>query len=102
MEVKHCSLSALYSWIERLRVIGLDRQRQRDATSMLPPPPPAHDDYNGAGIKRRRATSTLDSDGARASSVDGVASGIDGNTDAEDSLTRRRKGPRSRESTVMA
>lgn len=92
------------SWIERLRIIGLDRQRQRDASAMMPPPPPLNDEYNGPGTKRRRAAITQDGedDDAMASGVEGLAGGANGHGTGDESTTRRRKGPRSRESTVMA
>lgn len=79
--------STIPSWIERLRIIGMDRQRQRQAAEDMSPPPPAEPTVN----KRRRAIAR-DSDGS-------IATGME-SMDNDDGITRRKKGPRSRESTA--
>lgn len=79
----------LHSWIERLRIVGLDRQRQRrdDGDESMA-------DEQVAGTKRRRAIA--------GDSEQGLATGIDAGTNAaqDEGVTRRKRGPRSRESSA--
>lgn len=97
------------SWIERLRIIGLDRQRQRDRedASMMPPPPEDYSAAAAAGTKRRRAAIARDDgDEAMSTGVEISASNTNitmaAGDDEDEGMTRRRKGPRSRESTSFA
>lgn len=89
----------MYSWIERLRIVGLDRQRQRQAaqstSTSSPPPPPT--DSTVAGTKRRRGNNIpLRDDPTFSSST--ITSSIDITSgavvDGEESLVRRKKGAR--------
>ncbi|KAL8276158.1 hypothetical protein RQP46_011452 [Phenoliferia psychrophenolica] len=82
------SVEKAESWIERLRIVGLDRQRHRREHS---PPGPPEETY-AVGFKRRRAT------GPGYDLEDSSATGVDAGAD---DVTRRKRGPRSRESTAQ-
>ena len=89
--------SSLFSWIERLRIVGLDRQRQRQAAQNAAN---ANDAASVAGIKRRHPGRDSDSGGEGVSTS--VLSGGVGGSQGSDAVagTRRRKGPRSRDNTA--
>ena len=77
-----------YRWIERLRVVGLDRQRERRAAAagMSPPSPPDSLSSGAAGTKRRRAVIPVDTQSLAYSRT---------GTMEEDGLVRRKKSGRS-------
>ncbi|KAM0755658.1 Opi1-domain-containing protein [Meredithblackwellia eburnea MCA 4105] len=85
------SVEKAEAWIERLRVVGLDRQRQRREHS----PPILPEDELG-GNKRRRAfgPERITADESTSTSIEMA--------DAEDTVVRRRARGRSRETTAQA
>ncbi|GAA5922330.1 hypothetical protein JCM1841_003071 [Sporobolomyces salmonicolor] len=106
------SVEKAEAWIERLRIVGLDRQRQRQqqqqeqqdayplhlgsSASASPTLPQSGnlDNSTAAGTKRRRGRG-----GGGGTGDDGMATGADvgATTDGEDGIVRRRKGARGRE-----
>ncbi|GAA5866436.1 hypothetical protein JCM1840_001317 [Sporobolomyces johnsonii] len=105
------SVEKAEAWIERLRVVGLDRQRQRQqqqqqqqdayplhlgssaSTSPTLSQSSNWDNSSAAGTKRRRGR------GGGGTGDDGVATGTDvgATTDGEDGVVRRKRGARGRE-----
>ncbi|KAK4055294.1 transcriptional regulator opi1 [Microbotryomycetes sp. JL201] len=87
------SIQKAEDWIERLRVVGLDRQRQRRGEQAQVA------EENIAGTKRRRAIAgEADEDDQSLA----TASGVDvGTSTSEAGSSRRKRGPRSRESSTM-
>ena len=80
-------ISVLNRWIERLRIVGLDRQRERRAAQHLDDPmspPSVPESFVAPGAKRRRGPPTTDN----LSTVTGRV-GAD-----EEGLLRRKKGGR--------
>ena len=75
-------------WIERLRIVGLDRQRERRAAAagMSPPSPPDSLSSSAAGTKRRRGVIPVDI---------GSSVPYSRGTMEEDGLVRRKKSGRS-------
>ncbi|KAM0793366.1 hypothetical protein ACM66B_000821 [Microbotryomycetes sp. NB124-2] len=88
------SIQKAEDWIERLRIVGLDRQRQRRGEqSQLT-------EENIAGTKRRRAIAgEADEDEQDVATATGVDVGT--SSAAEGSSSRRKRGTRSRESSTM-
>ncbi|GAA5968366.1 hypothetical protein JCM21900_002392 [Sporobolomyces salmonicolor] len=106
------SVEKAEAWIERLRIVGLDRQRQRQqqqqqqqdayplhlgasaSTSPTLPQSGNLDNSTAAGTKRRRGRG-----GGGGTGDDGMATGADvgATTDGEDGIVRRKRGARGRE-----
>ncbi|SCV68376.1 BQ2448_497 [Microbotryum intermedium] len=89
------SVARAEDWIERLRIIGLDRQRQRQHADGVNAMPPPVIDGSATGTKRRRAI------GRDAEVWDGMSSGVEAQAgEADEGITRRKRGNRSRETTA--
>ncbi|SGY35384.1 BQ5605_C002g01760 [Microbotryum silenes-dioicae] len=89
------SVARAEDWIERLRIIGLDRQRQRQHADGVNAMPPPAIDGSATGMKRRRA---IGSDGEI---WDSTSSGVEAQArEADEGITRRKRGTRSREPTA--